>query len=128
MDILLDTQVILWSISGDSRLSRQAGSVFLDPTNNLYFSIAGYWEIAIKISIGKLVLADRWSVIIDREMRGNFIKFLPITQKHCNSLTELPFYHRDPFDRMIVAQAKTEQMALLSADPQLKKYEIEVIW
>ena len=128
MDILLDTQVILWSISGDSRLSSSARTVFLDPTNNLYFSIAGYWEIAIKISIGKLALADQWSTIIDKEMRSNFIKFLPITQEHCNGLVELPFHHRDPFDRVIVAQAKTEQMALLSADSQLKKYEIEVIW
>ncbi len=128
MNILLDTQVILWSISGDSRLSNQVRSAFLDPTNNLYFSMAGYWEIAIKISIGKLELADQWPVIIDREMRGNFIKFLPITQEHCNCLTELPFHHRDPFDRMLVAQAKTEQMVLLSADSQLKKYEIEVIW
>jgi len=128
MDILLDTQVILWSISDDSRLSSTARTVFLDPTNNLYFSMAGYWEIAIKISIGKLELAHQWPAIIDKEMRNNFIKFLPITQKHCNSLTELPFHHRDPFDRIIVAQAETEQMSLLSADPQLKKYDIEVLW
>ena len=128
MNILLDTQVILWSISGDSRLSKHACSVFLEPENNLYFSMAGYWEIALKISIGKLELADRWPEIIDREMRSNFIKFLPITQEHCNCLSELPFHHRDPFDRLIVAQAKTEQMVLLSADSQLKKYNIEVIW
>jgi PIN domain nuclease of toxin-antitoxin system len=87
-----------------------------------------YWEIAIKTSIGKLELVDNWPVIIDREMRGNFIKFLPITKEHCNFLTELPFHHRDPFDRMLVAQTKIEQMTLLSADSQLKKYEIEVIW
>ena len=128
MDILLDTQVILWSVSGDSRLSRRARSVFLDPTNNLYFSMAGYWEIAIKISIGKLELSDKWPAIFDREMRNNFIKFLPITKEHCKCLTELPFHHRDPFDRMLVSQTKIEQMALLSADSQLKKYEIEVIW
>ena len=128
MDILLDTQIILWLLSGDSRLSKQACSVFLEPANNLYFSMAGYWEIAIKISIGKLELADRWPVIIDRELRNNFIKFLPITQKHCNYLTELPFHHRDPFDRIIIAQTKTEQMTLLSADHQLKKYDIEIIW
>lgn len=128
MDILLDTQVILWSISGDKRLSKQGRTVFLDPANNLYFSMVGYWEIAIKISIGKLELADQWPVIIDREMRSNFIKFLPITQEHCNCLTELPFHHRDPFDRMLVAQTKIERMALLSADSRLKKYEIKVIW
>ena len=128
MNILLDTQIILWSISGDKRLSKKSRSVFLDPANNLYFSMAGYWEIAIKISIGKLELVEHWPKIIDREMRGNFIKLLPITKEHCNYLTELPFHHRDPFDRMLVAQTKIEQMALLSADSRLKKYEIEVIW
>lgn len=128
MDILLDTQVILWSISGDKRLSKKSRSVFLDPANNLYFSMAGYWEIAIKTSIGELELVTQWPEIIDREMRNNFIAFLPITKKHCNYLAELPFHHRDPFDRMLVAQTKIEQMVLLSTDTQPKKYDIEVIW
>ncbi len=77
MDILLDTQIILWIISGDKRLSKKARSVFLEPENNLYFSMAGYWEIVIKVSIGKLELSDQWSMIIDRELRNNFIKLLP---------------------------------------------------
>jgi PIN domain nuclease of toxin-antitoxin system len=109
MDLLLDTQVILWSISGDKRLSRQARTVFLDPENNLYFSMAGYWEMAIKESIGKLQLAAQWPKIIDREMRRNFIKFLPIKKEHCNYLTELPFHHRDFFDRMLIAQTIIEE-------------------
>ena len=128
MDILLDTQIILWSISGDKRLSKKSRSVFLDPAHNLYFSMAGYWEIAIKISIGKLELVSHWPEIIEREMRGNFIKFLPITKEHCNYLTELPFHHRDPFDRLLVAQTKIEEMSLLSSNSRLKKYGIEVIW
>ena len=128
MDILLDTQVLLWSISGDRQLSEQGRSVFLEPKNNLYFSMAGYWEIAIKVSIGKLELDNQWPGIIDKEMRSNFIKFIPVTQKHCNLLSKLPFHHRDPFDRMLIAQAKTEQMTLLSADRQLEKYGVEIIW
>ena len=128
MDILLDTQVLLWSISGDTRLSEQGRSVFLDPTNNLYFSMAGYWEIAIKVSIGKLELDNRWPVIIDKEMRSNFIKFMPVTQEHCNLLSKLPFHHRDPFDRMMIAQTILGKMTLLSADCQLEKYDVEVLW
>lgn len=127
MDILLDTQVILWAISGDKRLSKKGKTVFLDPANNLYFSMAGYWEIAIKVSIGKLELADQWQMIIAREMQNNFIRFLPITKEHCNCLAGLPFHHRDPFDRMIVAQTQVEQMVLLTADNQLTKYDIQII-
>ena len=127
MDILLDTQVILWAISGDKRLSPKSRDIFLDPENNLYFSIAGYWEIAIKVSIGKLLLSEQWSKIIQREIKRNFITFLPITTEHCNRLAELPFHHRDPFDRIMIVQAQVEQLVLLSADNQLKRYEIEVI-
>lgn len=70
MDILLDTQILLWLISGDKRLSQRHSSVFLDPDNTLFFSTSGYWEIVIKVSIGKLELANQWSKIIDREKWG----------------------------------------------------------
>ncbi len=80
------------------------------------------------LSLTAMELREHWPEIIDKEMRNNFIKFLPITKEHCNYLTQLPFHHRDPFDRMLVAQNKIEQMSLLSADKQLKKYGIEIIW
>ena len=127
MDILLDTQILLWLISGDKRLSQRHSSVFLDPDNTMFFSTAGYWQITIKVSIGKLELANQWSKIIDREMRKNFIKWLPIKREHCDCVAGLPFCHRDPFDRMLVAQAKVEQMAVLSANSLLEKYGIEII-
>jgi len=127
MDIILDTQIILWAINGDKRLTKKNSAVFLDPENTLYFSIAGYWEIAIKVSIGKLQLSDQWPKIIQREMQHNFIKLLPITTQHCDCLAKLPFYHRDPFDRIIIAQAQIEKMTLLSSDNQFKKYSIKVI-
>jgi len=126
MDILLDTQIISWAINGDKRLAKKNSAIFLDPANNLYFSIAGYWEIAIKVSIVKLQLSEQWPKIIQREMRRNFIKLLPITMEHCNCLVELPFHHRDPFDRILVAQARGG-LTLLSADSQLKKYAVEVL-
>lgn len=127
MDVLLDTQIILWAISGDKRLSKKNSTIFLDPANNLYFSIAGYWEIAIKVSIGKLKLNKQWAKIIKREMQLNFIKLLPITMEHCNCLAELPFHHRDPFERIMIAQAQIEKMPLLSDDNQFKKYTIELL-
>lgn len=127
MDIILDTQIILWAINGDKRLTKKDSLVFLDPDNTLYFSIAGYWEIAIKTSIGKLQLSDQWPKIIKREMQHNFIKLLPITMQHCNCLAKLPFHHRDPFDRIIIAQAQIEKMTLLSSDSQFKKYSIDLI-
>ena len=127
MDILLDTQVILWAISGDKRLSPKGRNIFLDPENKLYFSVAGYWEIAIKVSIGKLRLSAQWPKIIQREVKRNFISILPVTIEHCNRIVELPFHHRDPFDRIMIAQALVEKLVLLSADSQVEKYEIEVI-
>ncbi len=127
MNILLDTQILLWAISGDKRLNKNNSRFFLDPTNNLNFSIAGYWEIAIKVSIDKLKLSEQWTKIIQKEMQHNFIKLLPITMDHCNRLAELPFHHRDPFDRILIAQAQIEKMALLSADEQFRKYEVELL-
>ncbi len=127
MDILLDTQIILWAINGDKRLTEKKSSVFLDPENALYFSIAGYWEIAIKVSIGKLKLSEQWPKIIQREIQRNYIKLLPITIQHCNCLANLPFYHRDPFDRILIAQAQIEKMTVLSSDSQFQKYSITTI-
>jgi len=127
VDIILDTQIILWAINGDKRLTKKYIAIFLDPENTLYFSIAGYWEIAIKVSIGKLQLSDQWPRIIQREMQQNFIKLLPITMQHCDCLAKLPFHHRDPFDRIIIAQAQIEEMILLSSDNQFKKYSIKVL-
>lgn len=127
MDILLDTQILLWAISGDKRLTSRLRQVFLDPENQLHFSIASYWEIAIKVSIGKLTLSERWAEIIKREMQRNYIASLPVSTEHCNCLAKLPFHHRDPFDRLIIAQAQTEKMTLISSDKEFKKYEIKLI-
>lgn len=127
MDILLDTQIILWAINGDKRLSEKNKEVFLDPENTLHFSIAGYWEIAIKVSIGKLKLNKQWQTIIKRELQQNSIKLLPITLLHCNCLSGLPFHHRDPFDRILIAQATIEKLTILSSDHQFRKYSVKLI-
>ena len=128
MDLLLDTQFLLWSLTGDKHLSRRGREAWLDPANSLFFSMAGYWEIAVKVNIGKLELAPGWDRIIGDEIKRNDIRFVPIRAEHCNRLTFLPLHHRDPFDRMIIAQAQIESMSLVSADGQFKPYEIDIIW
>ncbi len=128
MNVLLDTHALLWSITGDDRLSKTAGETFLNPENNLYFSAASFWEICIKLSLGKLSLKRGWFKTIQEEMRTNAIQWLPVEMQHCVELTELPFYHPDPFDRMLIAQAMVEDLRLLSRDHRLSAYEIERIW
>jgi PIN domain nuclease of toxin-antitoxin system len=128
MKVLLDTHAFLWLISGDDRLSETAQKAFLDPDNYLFFSAASLWEICIKISLGKLSLKSGWLKTIQDEMKVNTIQWLSIEMPHCVELTNLPFHHRDPFDRMLVAQAMVDDMQLLSRDNRLSSYEIKRIW
>ena len=128
MKVLLDTHAFLWSITGDDRLSKTAEEIFLDPDNNLFFSAASFWEICIKMSLGKLSLKRGWFKTIQEEMRINAVQWLPVEMQHCDELTKLPFHHRDPFDRMLIAQAMAEDLQLLSRDGRLSAYEIELIW
>ena len=128
MKVLLDTHAFLWSITGDDRLSKTAEEIFLDPKINLYFSAASFWEICIKMSLGKLSLKRGWFKTIQEEMRINAVQWLPVEMQHCVELTKLPFHHRDLFDRMLIAQALAEDLQLLSRDGHLSAYEIERIW
>jgi PIN domain nuclease of toxin-antitoxin system len=128
MNVLLDTHAFLWSITGDDQLSKTAEKTFLHPDNNLYFSAASFWEICVKLSLGKLSLKRDWFKTIQEEMRINAVQWLPVEMQHCVELTKLPFHHRDPFDRMLIAQAMVEDLRLLSRDPRLSAYEIDRIW
>ena len=128
MKVLIDTLVFLWLITGDSRLSAVARHTFLDVDNRIFLSAASLWEISIKMSLGKIVLHEQWFRMIQNEMARNVIQWLPIEMIYCNEVARLPFYHRDPFDRMRVAQAITEDMRLLSRDRGLSDYQIVRIW
>jgi len=128
MRTLLDTHALLWLITDDKRLSPRAKEAFLDQENVLFFSAASYWEICIKISLGKLQLETNWQEVIQNEMAANAIYWLPVEVSHCAELTKLPFHHRDPFDRMLVAQAVVEEMQLLSRDRRLSAYGIKRVW
>jgi len=128
MKALLDTHAFLWLITGDERLSETSKEIFLDQENSLFFSAASLWEICVKKSLGKLSLKGGWLKIIQDEMEVNAIQWLPIEMLHCAELTKLPFHHRDPFDRMLIAQAMVEDMHLLSRDSRFSAYEITCIW
>ncbi|NTW37345.1 MAG: type II toxin-antitoxin system VapC family toxin [Syntrophobacteraceae bacterium] len=128
MKILIDTHAFLWLITGDSRLSAGAREAFLEPAHQLYLSASSLWEISIKLSLGKLKLKKGWLKIIETEMKRNLVLLLPIEMHHCERLTTLPFHHRDPFDRMLIAQAAAEGMHILSSDSAFSKYGTRCIW
>ena len=128
MKVLIDTHVLLWIVSGSDKLTEIAREVFLDPENDLYFSVAGYWELCIKVALGKLRLAENWPDTLKTEFRRNGILWLPVLPKHCESILPLPWIHRDPFDRLLIAQAKSENCALLTADANIHQYDVHTIW
>lgn len=128
MKLLIDTHAFLWIISGNKNLSANAAAAFLDIDNELFFSAASYWEICIKCSLGKIDLANDWAQIFDQEMAANGIKWLPVAKEHCRRVSSLPFIHRDPFDRMLIAQADEEGMSLLTADERIRQYSVNVVW
>jgi PIN domain nuclease of toxin-antitoxin system len=128
MKVLLDTHAFLWLITDDNRLSQTARKAFLNPKNSLLFSAASLWEICIKQSLGKLSLRSGWLQTIQNELKVNAIQWLPIEIAHCARLTKLPFHHRDPFDRMLIAQALVESLQLLSRDDRFVAYKIKCIW
>lgn len=128
MKVILDTHVLLWMFSRSTKLSRTARDVLTDADNTLLFSIAGYWEIGIKVSLGKLELAPGWEEAIPREITRNGITWLPIMPAHIHTVTTLPWVHRDPFDRLMIAQGIAEDAAIMSSDSCFSDYEVAVVW
>lgn len=115
-------------LQGDPRLGSVARQTILVTANDRHWSIASLWEVAIKISIDKLDLATDWRAIVDREMLVNGIRWIPIHPEHCVRVAGLPFLHRDPFDRLLIAQAQVEGMVLLTADDRFAPYQVPVLW
>ncbi len=129
MRLLLDTHTILWMVSDDPRLSEPARRS-IQSTTELFWSIASLWEIGIKLSLDRtdFRLGPGWAHLIPAEMQHNGIQRLPIEPGHCERLSRLPWNHRDPFDRLLVAQASCENLGMVSRDRHLSSYGIEVIW
>ena len=128
MKILLDTHTFLWWITGDQKLSGRAREIISDGSNELFLSAATGWEMAIKAQIGRLKLPGEPIHFILEQMRINAIQSLPIQMNHALHVSTLPQHHRDPFDRLLIAQAQLEGLPVLSSDHQLANYQVEVIW
>ena len=128
MRVLLDTHSLLWLVTDDPRLSDTARATFLDPANELLCSAVIGFEIAVKHSLGKLELAEPPRSFIEKRIRNNALTPFPITMAHAVRVAELPYHHRDPFDRLLIAQALEEDVPLLSADEILSAYGIRRLW
>jgi PIN domain nuclease of toxin-antitoxin system len=126
--VLLDTHTFLWFLLEDPQLSTTASDVIIDPTNDIEVSPATYWEMAIKIRLGKYTLPEPYGLFIEREIATNDFHILPIEPKHTAVLTTLPLHHRDPFDRLLIAQAMVEAIPILSVDMTFDAYPVTRLW
>ena len=128
MRLLLDTHAFLWFILDHPRLSKVARNHIAEPDNIVLVSPVTYWEIAIKISLGKYALPEPYSDFMERELESNNFQVLAIEPRHTAVLIDLPFHHRDPFDRLLIAQAQAEDIPLISIDKALDAYPVERVW
>lgn len=128
MRLLLDTHTFLWFTLNEPLLSPEALKLIADPNNEILISPMSYWEIAIKISIGKYALTEPVDQFFVREIAVNQFDILPIQPGHVAPLTNLPFHHRDPFDRLLIAQAIVEQIPVVSADAAFDAYPVQRLW
>jgi len=128
MKLLLDTHVFLWWVADDPRLSDEARRLVADGSPEVFFSVASAWEIVVKASLGRLELDDHPDPFISRELQANAFEVLGIQLRHALAVHALPDLHRDPFDRMLVAQAKSEELTILTTDRLVAQYPIETIW
>jgi PIN domain nuclease of toxin-antitoxin system len=125
---LLDSHTLLWYAMADPKLSTIAKASILDPTNEILVSPASFWEIAIKVSIGKLILHQPYETFVDACQNIYDFGLLPIEPKHTAALIGLPFHHKDPFDRLLAAQALTEGIPMISNDTELDAYGVVRVW
>lgn len=128
MKYLLDTSVFLWSLGADQKLNAKAVEILSSTASELYLSAASSWEIAIKFALGSLKLQDPPSQFIPRGMQVLALNPMEITHSHALAAGELPRYHRDPFDRVLIAQSRAEQLVLLTGDAIFKTYDVETIF
>jgi PIN domain nuclease of toxin-antitoxin system len=128
LNLLLDTHSWLWMLAAENRLSSLSRALVRDTGNEVWLSAASAWEIAIKHANGQLRLPEQPSVFVARCLAEDGLKPLPILHAHALRAGELPPHHRDPFDRLLIAQAQLERLTLLTADRQLAKYDVPIHW
>ncbi len=128
MRLLLDTHVLLWFRAGRPEVDGAARSPIADPANTILVSLASYWEIAIKIGARKYVLNEPYEDFMRRAIEGNNMAVLAIEPRHTAGLISLPHHHRDPFDRLLIAQATRKNIPIVSADATFDEYGVPRLW
>ncbi|MBI2325712.1 MAG: type II toxin-antitoxin system VapC family toxin [Chloroflexi bacterium] len=128
MRLLLDTQAFIWAIADPGRLSERARTAMQDEVNEVYVSAATAWEIAIKARTGKIGVVGDPQRFVPEQIAANSFSPLPVSIRHALKVADLPMIHRDPFDRLLVAQASVDDLGLVTADPQVRKYPVDTIW
>lgn len=126
MRVLIDTHILLWFINDDPQLNQETKALLQSDTD-VAVSIASLWEIAIKVSIGKLTLPDSVEKLFPKQLSLNQIELLPIAVSHLQTVSALPFHHKDPFDRLIIAQALVEKIGLVSVDKVFEAYGVNIV-
>ncbi|MBP6825982.1 MAG: type II toxin-antitoxin system VapC family toxin [Saprospiraceae bacterium] len=127
MRLLLDSHAMIWYLQGDPTLSSTARQAIVDTRNHKFISAASIWEVAIKVSIGKIQLKFPFADF-HQLLAINQFDWLPISFEHAARVSRLPFHHRDPFDRIIIAQALEERMTIVGLDPEFPAYGVPVLW
>ncbi|MDD2759693.1 MAG: type II toxin-antitoxin system VapC family toxin [Methylomonas sp.] len=128
MNLLLDTHVFLWLNDTPEKLSPAALAACQDENNTLFLSLASAWEIQIKQQLGKLELSESLQTLISTQQQQNGLQLLPIELAHIEALSQLPTVHRDPFDRLLIAQSIQQHMQIVSADQVFTGYPVNLIW
>ena len=126
--LLLDTHTFIWWVSAPEKLSKKVLNLCKDRENTLILSVASVWEIQIKIQLGKLKIETELANLIDEQRQINDLEILPVLLEHVLILNNLTNYHKDPFDRLLVAQSQVENLDIVSKDQLIKKYTVNVIW
>lgn len=126
MKILIDTHVLLWGLLEEERLSSRVGALL--PTAEVWISVASLWEIIAKVQIGKLTLPSPVGDYLAEKLSANGVSVLHLTFAHVRRLEQIPLHHRDPFDRILIAQSLEENLPLITSDAAFKKYTVRVIW
>ena len=128
MKYLIDTHTLLWIVTDSPKLSARAKSLYLDVQNTIFVSLASLWELAIKSSLGKISFEMPLEDFVEEHIRDNDIEILSIELPHILRIEKLPFHHRDPFDRLIIAQQIEENLPVISADEIFDAYGVKRIW
>ncbi|HCA56539.1 MAG TPA: PIN domain nuclease [Blastocatellia bacterium] len=127
MQLLLDTHIFLWYVTGDTKLSTATRDAIDEPNNDVFLSVGSFWEIVIKYELGKLPLPQAPDRFIPAQRKAHGIQSLPFDENDARFLVGLPFHHRDPFDRMLVSQAMARVLKIVTVDPERRKYSVPVL-